>query len=711
MRIRLKFLVVLLCISLVPMLLMRRTGQRSMRELGDDLARKTMGVLISRASLNLQNLVEEHASILGRERDLVEMTLRVQAFELEKRFAGGPAQNKIAYSLKAGESGTRRIEYRPSSKHLIQIGEMEPRPLPVSYEKQIYLIPKDLNKRESAGTIQKVSTMVPAYRKLEREHSDLILWQLTSFTNGILAIYPSVQSPPMMHRTPKKDWFLPGSNKEKIIWSKPHLDAYTMQMVFTVSTPFYRPDGSLIGATAIVVPVDALLQVDSHMRKLSKDVTTLLVRADAPTASDKPAIRILAHGQIQKKNHHHWRAVQDEEWLEIANRSQGEQLISDLKSHTTGVRKISYKGRQSLAAYGCIDDYCNALLLIVPEDDLVAEAVTMGTYVFKRIGDQITITRILLGAVVLAVLGLALILSRLVTENISRLADAARRVASGDFAARVHIRSKDEMGELSSVFNSMVPELEERVKLKQALDVAMEVQQNLLPQKMPEIERLDIAGRSIYCDETGGDLYDFLEVCCRSSVQLGIAVGDVSGHGISAALLMASVRASLRSRVTQPGEASEIVTDVNRLLASDTNDTGQFVTLFYVEIAPRDKTLTWVRAGHDPAFLYDPTADECIELQGKGVALGVDEDIQYNENIKTGLTKGQILLIGTDGLWETQNSSGEMFGKERLKELIRQYKHLSSEELIQSVLDSLKVFQGSVKQDDDITLVVVKIVA
>ena len=78
-------------------------------------------------------------------------------------------------------------------------------------------------------------------------------------------------------------------------------------------------------------------------------------------------------------------------------------------------------------------------------------------------------------------------------------------------------------------------------------------------------------------------------------------------------------------------------------------------------------------------------------------------------NIKTGLTKGQILLIGTDGLWETQNSSGEMFGKERLKSLIRQHKHLSSEVLIQSIIDSLKVFQGSVKQEDDITIVVVKV--
>ncbi|MEE9495777.1 MAG: PDC sensor domain-containing protein [Desulfobacterales bacterium] len=247
MRIRLKFLVVLLFISLVPMLLMRWTAQRSMRELGDDLVIKTMGVLISRASIELKSLVEEHATILGRERDLVEMALQVQAFELEKRFAGGPAQNKIGHSLNAGESGTRRMEFRPSTKHLIQTGGMEPRPLQVSYEKQTYRIPTGINKKEYARTIQKVSTMVPVYRKLERKHSDLILWQLTTFTNGILTVYPSVQSSPMMHGTPKEDWYLPDSENKQIIWSKPYVDIFTMQIVFTVSAPFYRPDGSLIG--------------------------------------------------------------------------------------------------------------------------------------------------------------------------------------------------------------------------------------------------------------------------------------------------------------------------------------------------------------------------------------------------------------------------------------------------------------------------------
>jgi sigma-B regulation protein RsbU (phosphoserine phosphatase) len=654
-------------------------------------------------------LVEQHAKILWRERELVEMALRIQTSELEKRIAEGPTPSNIDNSFTVAESRNERIEFRPSAKHLIQIGMMDSKPLQVSYEKQTYLIPAGINEKESAETVNRVSAMVPVYRKLERMHSDLILWQFTTFVNGIITFYPSVQSLPMMHDISKMDWYRPVSGKKQILWSKPYVDPFTMQMVFAVSAPFYRQDGVLMGVTAIVVPVNALLQVDEHIRKLSKDVTSFLFRADTQTVSGKPSIRILARGQIRKKNHHHWQAAQKEEWLEITNGKQHEDLLGDLQNHKTGVREINYQGRRSLAAYGCVDDYCTALLLIVPKEDLVAEAVNMGTYVLNRIGEQMTITRILLGIVVLAVIGLALLLSNLVTGNISRLADAARRLASGDFTARVQIRARDEIGELGGAFNSMVPELEERVRMKQALDVAMEVQQNLLPQKVPKIEGLDIAGRSIYCDETGGDLYDFLEVCCRSSDQIGIAVGDVSGHGISAALLMATVRAFIRSRVTQPGKAFEIIADVNRLLASNTGETGQFATLFYVEIAPADKTLTWVRAGHDPAIYYDPNTDTFVELQGKGVALGIDEDISYQENIKTGLSQGQILLIGTDGLWETQNNSGEMFGKERLKEIIRQHAMASSKELLQIIINSLHSFQGAVKQEDDITLVVVKV--
>jgi sigma-B regulation protein RsbU (phosphoserine phosphatase) len=547
------------------------------------------------------------------------------------------------------------------------------------------------------------------YRSLAQKHPDLIFWQLTVFENGATAIYPAIQKIPMMHRKLKANWYQLAKDRKQIAWSKPAIDPITNQIVFTVSAPFYQADGILIGATAIVVPVDTLLHEDEHIGKLSKNITSLLVRPERHATSEILGIRIIAQEQIQEKVHHHWRASLEEEWLDIKDTQSIDQVITDLQKNITGVREVSFLGQESLLAYGAIDDYQTALLVIVPKVDIVAEAVSMEIYVHERISKQILITGVILVGFVLAIIVLAFILSRSVTENISKLVAAARRVASGDFATRVRIHSRDEIGELGRTFNNMMPALEERVRMRQALDVAMEVQQNLLPRAMPRVKGLDIAGKSLYCDETGGDFYDFLDIGRHNAYQLGVAVGDVSGHGIQAALLMATVRAFLKSRVRQPGSIADVISDINRLVADDTSETGQFMTLFYAEINPCERMIHWVRAGHDPAMLYNPDTNTIEELMGKGIALGVDGGSEYQGQIIKGLSDRQVLLIGTDGLWETRNESGEMFGKERLKALIRRYAHLSSKQMITSIIDELQAFRKSVKQDDDITLAVIKI--
>ncbi|MGD9043168.1 MAG: SpoIIE family protein phosphatase [Desulfobacterales bacterium] len=245
--------------------------------------------------------------------------------------------------------------------------------------------------------------------------------------------------------------------------------------------------------------------------------------------------------------------------------------------------------------------------------------------------------------------------------------------------------------------------------IKQSLDLAREVQQNLLPHKNPQMERLDIAGRSIYCDETGGDYYDFIASDAGENGQLAIAIGDVSGHGISSALLMATVRSSLRQRLSQPGGAGDIISDVNRQLAHDVEDSGQFMTMFYLMVDPTKQDLQWVRAGHDPAIFYEPGADTFEELGGSGVALGVMEDSVFKAYRKTGLREGQIIFLSTDGIWESCNQRREMFGKDRIYDIIRKNSSLSADEILNAMLESLKHFQQGAKIEDDITLVVIKI--
>jgi PAS domain S-box-containing protein len=244
---------------------------------------------------------------------------------------------------------------------------------------------------------------------------------------------------------------------------------------------------------------------------------------------------------------------------------------------------------------------------------------------------------------------------------------------------------------------------------KRSLALAGEIQKSLLPQKSPKISGLDIAGKNITCDEIGGDYFDFLwDLECADN-NFDAVVGDVTGHGVDAALLMTSARAFLRMRASQCGGISQIVTEMNRHLTLDILNTGRFMTMFYISIDVENKKLSWVRAGHDPAIIYDPGLDQFEELKGTGLALGVDKNYIFEENAKTGLHQGQIIAIGTDGIWETFNKTGEMFGKRRFREIIRHNAHLGSSAIIDAVYREIDTFSRGLKREDDITLVVIKI--
>jgi sigma-B regulation protein RsbU (phosphoserine phosphatase) len=244
-------------------------------------------------------------------------------------------------------------------------------------------------------------------------------------------------------------------------------------------------------------------------------------------------------------------------------------------------------------------------------------------------------------------------------------------------------------------------------KIIAELNVAQEVQQNLLPHHPPTDRCFDIAGTSLYCDEIGGDYYDYIRLPWLGSRVYAVVVGDVSGHGVSSALLMAGVRAYLRSRVLLPGSVAEIITDVNRLVSADTLETGQFMTLFFLVFDTQTGLITWVRAGHHPAFFYSPFAGCCGELGGESLPLGVTGDWEYKA-YRARAKPGEIFILTTDGVWEAQNGKGEMFGKKRFKKIIAEKASLGAEGILESIIAAVATFRGDAPQNDDITLVVIK---
>jgi sigma-B regulation protein RsbU (phosphoserine phosphatase) len=244
---------------------------------------------------------------------------------------------------------------------------------------------------------------------------------------------------------------------------------------------------------------------------------------------------------------------------------------------------------------------------------------------------------------------------------------------------------------------------------KKALTLAAEVQKSLLPHEKPFVPGLDIAGKNISCDEIGGDYFDFFPHTRKGDELFRVVVGDISGHGLDSALLMTTARAFLRMRASQPGTCAEVISAMNRHLARDVLDSGHFMTLFFMEIAPRQKWIEWVRAGHDPALVYDPAADSFTELMGEGIALGISENYEYTACRHENLMDGQIITIGTDGIWEALNMRGEMFGKKRFQDAIRDSAAEGASEILDRVYEELNHFTAGRKTDDDITLVIVKL--
>ncbi|HVJ81965.1 MAG TPA: SpoIIE family protein phosphatase, partial [Planctomycetia bacterium] len=308
----------------------------------------------------------------------------------------------------------------------------------------------------------------------------------------------------------------------------------------------------------------------------------------------------------------------------------------------------------------------------------------------------------------LAAVFLAFALASAVSRPVESLIEFMNRVGAGDLSAKAEFGGNAEFHRLADALNRMIADLRESLRLKHSIGVAMEVQQRLLPSHPPAVEGLDVAGHSAYCDETGGDYYDFLVLDASSPHTVLVALGDVMGHGVAAALVMAGVRAVLHDRAAASGSLAELLSRLNALLAAD-HGGERFMTMHLSVIDSRAGSMRWASAGHDPAMVYDPSRDAFDEIGEGDLPLGVFDDTEYGEHVHSPLVSGQVIVIGTDGVWEAPNAAREQFGKERLRAAIRESASGSAAEVSAAIRSRLAEFQGDARAIDDVTFVVVKV--
>ncbi len=292
---------------------------------------------------------------------------------------------------------------------------------------------------------------------------------------------------------------------------------------------------------------------------------------------------------------------------------------------------------------------------------------------------------------------------KLLFDNETRVLE---QVSRGNLTQMVPVATRDEFGVIAGHTNAMIRGLRHRTELISALQLADEVQHNLLPRGALLHPAAEIAGASRYCTDTGGDYYDHFEL---PGGKMGVVVADSSGHGVSSAIHMTSTRAYLRAGLATYENPATLVKKTNRFLVDDSRQTGWFITLFLLEIDPRNRQLTWIRAGHEPGLLYEPQNGGFRELGGEGVALGAVTDPLIKTHTHRDWSAGAIVLLATDGIRETRDAEGAMFGLEGIQAVLRSQAHQPAQKIVAAVIQALEKHRGSRDQEDDITMVVIKL--
>jgi sigma-B regulation protein RsbU (phosphoserine phosphatase) len=706
MTIRSRLLRYALVITLLPLVTVVVFHRLTMVRLDRNIGAVAYESLTGNARDYLLAVVDDYGRLGDLSKRNVESLLRWQASEVEMRLAKEPpADGRIIYceEFDEGRLPTTTSELR---KYMRYQDDGQWTPIPISFDEQVYVLAPDVERALARPQMLRLADMTDTYRRLYSMNPPLVQWQYTALEVGFHSCYPGHGGYPESYDPRKRAWYTNARANGDVAWTLlPVVSSRTVAL--TASTPVYWPDGNFAGVTAIDVPLQSMLRELELPHDWAEHAETFHVMPSDPDGEFGGELVVIIQRSYEIRGRQWDRPVKFD--VLTSDDTEGlQQLRRDAEAGRAGVRRMPYKGVDSIWAWSPYDRGRLISVVIVPYDTIVADAEHTRQIINLSTNRAMAYSAGVFFLALLAVTAVVVVRSRHFTEPIRQLSTAATRLAEGDFQTRVQIGTHDELEHLGGLVNDIGPQLAERDRMQRSLMIAHDIQIHLLPHEPPSVEGFDIAGSSNYCDETGGDYFDYIELPDRPG-ELGIAVGDITGHGVAAALLMATARAVLRSHaIADVKDLGRMLEDINLHLIRDTGDT-RFLTLFYGVLDGPNSRLTWVSGGHDPAMWLRYGGDGVEELtDGSGMLLGVFEKATYTESAPITLTQGDVVVIGTDGIWEALNAEGEQFGKQRLAGVIKDNAARSAEEIVAAIQQEVAAFRGSAPQEDDITVVVVK---
>ena len=701
MKLRNKLFVLLLIVSLVPLaayFLLDMTFSRMVRGRVEKTLKSAM---VARAENTLDETIDHYEQTLKMSAQAVRYALRHYANQVQQSLwavdVGAPLSSHRHLIWLSGESLSKEAhkyrfvtptgsrEYAVDFESLLLFPEQDESPSPLS-----------LRLSQLTDTCKDMYAIYPESR----------VWIYTVLEDGTGALYPSPGSWPYEadYDFRFQPWYI-NAMRSRQLTPTPRIEPLTGKSVMTAAMPLFERDGSFAGVVALDIDLSGMLDSIKIPEQWLEGAWKLVILV--PEKDDWQAEDVRVFCSMAMK-HDEDVIEKDYPLTNICDPKIIRTLIEDSQQGNTGSLRAPCNGVDSLWVYGASAGRVGFPVLVVPYQRIVEEANNALQELFRDNIRAIQTVTILIFAVIVTAVVLAVMRARNLTVPITHLADAAGKLAQGDFSVKVDITTQDELQQLGEVFNHVGPRLQERQKIKQSLELARQIQQHFLPTKNLELEHFQIAGACQYCDETGGDYYDMFDLTSSRPGRTGLVLGDVSGHGIPAAMLMISTGSILRNNAPRHGDnLAEAVSELNRHLVKN-SESDKFMTLFYGLLDDGKKTLSWSSAGHDPAIWYHARTGEFTELENTGMPLGVMDGAEFGQAEPITLHAGDIVIIGTDGIWEASNTSDEMYGKERLLDLLAAQRGESAEHIASSVVESVLEFCSDCAPTDDITLVVIK---
>ncbi len=648
MGIRSKFLLILLIFSILPLLGYYLINQWLFEKLGRDVYQIATVLLLQTTAKELQEAADNYSVNLNREFGDLEKHLERSRNSIEM------LASQASISPSEGENRLR------------QVLRLQ---LPILFE------------------------------QLGHHRGDVISLHFYTRDGKIIHSYPVPFTSLAIAEPFKEELFADSVETVWIVEDAPVEEPIEVRLI-TLGQQVVNDSGRSLGVITMSFDIIALLERVKPVSQWAHYTKSLLLQvgSDWEAGSGLPVVLGVRSAPDAKR----WRVVRSGFTTPPSYVDEISALLKGQHYGETGYVSIPYQGLQSLWTFSGTGIGLGIMNILPEREALFKIARHPG-----RLGKWLSLDSLLIVSVV--VISMVIIVayrSRSMLEPFFELISAFKRLSSGDFSARLEFEVRDERQMVADAFNSMTEQLEDGIRMRQGLAVAEEVQHNFFPQICSTVAGLDIGVRISYSEETGGDYIDVIE---GGDGKVCVVVGDVIGHGVGAALLMTTLRALIRGRYEVDSNLADTISSVNEKLAVDIGDSGRFVTLFIMEIDTRISALTWVRAGHDPAWLLSRENETIIHLDGPGITLGLDGTFQYMLNERRGLGQGDIILIGTDGIWETSNAQGEWFGKQRVQQVLQAHSDQMALELCDTLIDAVNQFRGDQHQDDDVSVAVVKL--